>query len=58
MYRLVDGKGLKAYYYKLVNRVLYMYRNKEDQAPKKAMYVGYGSAIQRIAPKIQTMDDS
>lgn len=58
MYRLVDNKGLKAYYYKLINGVLYMYRKEEELcSPKRAIYVGYGQILQRITPKILTMDD-
>ena len=28
MFRLIDTKGLRCYYYKLINTELYVYRNK------------------------------
>ena len=45
MYRMIEGKGIKPYYYKLINSELFSFREKEDREPKKVVYYGHSSYV-------------
>lgn len=55
MYRMIEGKGIKPYYYKLINSELFSFREKEDREPKKVVYYGHSSYVLAQRTELKTI---
>ena len=54
MYRLIEGKGLKPYYYKLTNTELFAFRKPEDRNYKCVVYYGHDSYLNDFKTHLET----
>ena len=45
MYRMVEDRGLRPYYYKLINSEVFSFRSQDDHELKKVVYYGHDSYL-------------
>lgn len=54
MYRMIEGKGLRGYYYKLINTELYVYRQQGDSFFKCIIYLGFEDNVRPLKVNLET----